>query len=279
MFTPDTCEAVSTAVKALSFFKIEFAIRSGGHTPFAGGAGTEGGVLLSLEKLNNLSLNEDKSITGVGAGLRWQAVYEYLADFGLACVGGRVPDVGVGGLLTGGGLSLHVNHYGFSCDMVQNFQVVLADGTIVNASSTENSDLFRALKGGSNNFGVVTRFDLYTVPAPNGVWGGLLMFLPDKYDQVLETLVEYQTTHQIEDSQSGMVLNFAFADSGKLQAVANYILHPEIDNPPSLSAWKELGPVMDLTKRAPLPVIVNETYNGFQILLATLRYAFPFPAA
>lgn len=42
---------------------------------------------------------------------------------------------------------------------------------IVNANATCNSDLFRALKGGSFNFGVVTRYDMETFTAGD-LWGG-----------------------------------------------------------------------------------------------------------
>ena len=43
--------------------------------------------------------------------------------------------------------------YGFGCDNVVNFEVVLANATIVNANATSNTDLFVALKGGGNQFG------------------------------------------------------------------------------------------------------------------------------
>lgn len=45
-------------------------------------------------------------------------------------------------------------------DNVQNFEVVLANGSIVNANAELNSDLFQALKGSSGNLGIVTRFDM-----------------------------------------------------------------------------------------------------------------------
>lgn len=59
-------------------------------------------------------------------------------------------------------MSFFAPRYGFACDNVINFEVVLASGDIVNANAHENPDLWFALKGGSNNFGVVTRFDLRT---------------------------------------------------------------------------------------------------------------------
>jgi FAD/FMN-containing dehydrogenase len=59
-----------------------------------------------------------------------------------------------------------------ACDMVHSFSIVLATGEVITASAEENMDLFKALKGGGGNFGVVTGFTLYTIPQLNGLWGG-----------------------------------------------------------------------------------------------------------
>jgi len=62
-------------------------------------------------------------------------------------------DVGVGGLTLGGGLSFLSAEYGLVCDNVVNYEVVLADASIVNANASSNSNLYWALKGGGNQFG------------------------------------------------------------------------------------------------------------------------------
>ncbi|CRK45016.1 hypothetical protein BN1723_019622, partial [Verticillium longisporum] len=54
---------------------------------------------------------------------------------------------------------------GFACDNVENFEVVIGDGSIVNANAKENTDLWKALKGGSGNFGFVTRLDIKVWPS------------------------------------------------------------------------------------------------------------------
>ena len=46
--------------------------------------------------------------------------------------------------------------YGLACDNVVNYEVVLADGSIVNANSRSYTDLFFALKGGGNQFGTTS---------------------------------------------------------------------------------------------------------------------------
>lgn len=58
-----------------------------------------------------------------------------------------------------GGVSFFSGRFGFACNNIKAYEVVLGNGTTVTATSTLNPRLFRALKGGSNNFGIVTRFD------------------------------------------------------------------------------------------------------------------------
>lgn len=60
------------------------------------------------------------------------------------------------------------------CDNVINFEVVLASGTIANVNATSNPKLFKALKGGSGNFGIVTRFDMKAYEQGN-FWGGFVI--------------------------------------------------------------------------------------------------------
>jgi hypothetical protein len=51
--------------------------------------------------------------------------------------------------------------------------MVLASGEIINANSTSHPDLTRALRGGSNNFGIVTAFDMRVFPQGK-FWGGFV---------------------------------------------------------------------------------------------------------
>lgn len=72
-----------------------------------------------------------------------------------------------------GGNSFYSARFGFTCDNVINFQVVLASGAIANANNKTNPELYKALKGGSINFGIVTRYDMKTFPLDT-IWGGLV---------------------------------------------------------------------------------------------------------
>ncbi|ESZ90177.1 hypothetical protein SBOR_9430 [Sclerotinia borealis F-4128] len=163
IITPTSAQDVPQVLKSLRAINSEtgiatkVAVRGGGHSPFAGSSNIDNGITIDLRNIDAVEVNESKDIVSVGGGAMWGQVYDKLDAMGLSVVGGHVYDVGVGGFTLGGGFSSFSPRYGMCCDMVDNFEVVLADGQIINANANANSDLWTALKGGSNNFGVVTR--------------------------------------------------------------------------------------------------------------------------
>lgn len=101
--TPQNKGDVSLTLKTINFFKLQFAIRSGGHSPNPGWSSVnEPGILVDLQKLNEITLSADKKVVRLGPGGRWGAVYEALDPHQLSVIGGRIPQVGVAGLILGG---------------------------------------------------------------------------------------------------------------------------------------------------------------------------------
>lgn len=99
---PETAVQVSQALKIVVFLGAKFSIRSGGHSPNPGWASLQDGVLIDLSRLNKLSISKDHRTVSLGPGARWEEVYEYLDQFNVSVIGGRIPQVGVGGLMLGG---------------------------------------------------------------------------------------------------------------------------------------------------------------------------------
>ena len=158
---PKTTSAVSSVIKILTKQNAPFTVKSGGHSPFAGGSNVANGVTIDLLHLDAIKVSADRQTVSLGPGNRWINVTETLDPLGLAVVGGRDPNVGVSGLILGGGISFFSGLKGWACDNVRGFEVVLASGRVLYASPKENKDLYWALRGGGSlNFGIVTRFDL-----------------------------------------------------------------------------------------------------------------------
>lgn len=84
-------------------------------------------------------------------------------------------------------------------DQVVNYQVILADGRIVNANKETHPDLFHALKGGGNNFGIVTRFDMVTFPA-HDVWDGAIIHSKNETDSIIDALVSLTDNLDVADN-------------------------------------------------------------------------------
>ncbi|KAF9895231.1 hypothetical protein FE257_000133 [Aspergillus nanangensis] len=190
---PSSAQEMSQVVKELQDVDTFFAIKSGGHMPNNGFASIQDGLLVSTSNLDAVLYNPNDQTAIVGPGLDWEEAQLALDKTvpGRTIVGGRLGGVGVGGYMLGAGLSFLSSQYGWAANNVVNFEVVLANGTIVNANEKENTDLFAALKGGGNNFGIVTAYTLQTHAMDHKVWGGNYIFPADQTPQILEAVRDF----------------------------------------------------------------------------------------
>ncbi|KAI9648500.1 hypothetical protein NHQ30_003135 [Ciborinia camelliae] len=244
IITPTSAQDVSQALRSLRTINSEteiatkVAVRGGGHSPFAGSANIDKGITIDLRNINAVEVNESRDIVSVGGGAIWGQVYDKLDPMGLSVVGGHVYDVGVGGFTLGGGFSSSSPRYGMCCDMVENFEVVLADGRIVNANANTNSDLWTALKGGSNNFGIVTRFDMRTFPQGKQ-WAGLVVYPISTLDENLKALASMQDDW---DPYASMKLSITFSPQTKFTIASNFEYTKEDSAPAVFKPFMDIKP-------------------------------------
>ena len=147
------------------------AIRNGGHS-YGGWSSGDGRLILDVSKLSKVRSSGGTAV--VGAGAKLIDVYRALTAKGVTIPAGSCPSVGVSGLVLGGGHGVVSRAYGLTCDSLTQATIITADGRQLVASSTQNKDLFWALRGaGNGNFGVVTELHFRTHPAPQAVTGYL----------------------------------------------------------------------------------------------------------
>ncbi|KAH7395037.1 hypothetical protein DE146DRAFT_696907 [Phaeosphaeria sp. MPI-PUGE-AT-0046c] len=220
---PRTPDDVSRVVKALANADGVVAIRSGGHTVWAGSNDVDQGVQIDLGRMTDVTYDAETKIASLEPGSRWGDVYEKLLNYSVCVTGGRDGNVGIGGFLTGGGNSYYAGLYGLACDTVANFEIVLANGDIVNANVYSHSDLWTALKGGSGNFGIVTRFDMYAFPA-NDLWGGIRVATRSEGGRLAQTMVDF-TNNNEKNPGDAYILNYTFGPSSPDVLVAHVVVN------------------------------------------------------
>jgi FAD binding domain len=154
---------VQNAVQAAFKVGILTAIRCGGHS-LAGFSTCDQGLVIDLSRMRQVKVDGETRRAWVAGGCLLGSIDAATQKAGLVFPSGVVSHTGASGLILGGGTGWLTRRFGLSCDNVERFTLVTADGSLVRASAQENGDLFWALRGGGGNFGVVTEFELKLHP-------------------------------------------------------------------------------------------------------------------
>ncbi|KAF5375482.1 hypothetical protein D9757_009957 [Collybiopsis confluens] len=191
---PNTVEEVATVLALLGKTNTPFAVKGGGHTSNPGFSSTTG-VQMSMKNFAGVDYDQNAGTVTIGASLVWDAVYGKLQPHGVTVLGGRFPSVGVSGLLLGGGYSWKANAFGLGSDSVVAWEIAFPNGTAATVTDANDPDLAFALRGGGNNFGIVTNFVMKAYPQTN-VWvgRGILVVTQDNWDAVLSATETFSST-------------------------------------------------------------------------------------
>lgn len=186
---------------------IEIAVKGGGaHS--STWASSDGGIVIDLSKLNNVTLAEDGKSIVVQGGALWEDVYNVTSQAQVDVVGSPLWFVGVGGFTLGGGYGPLSGKYGLAIDNLLAATVVLADGRIVRASEDEEPDLFWAIRGtssilsvrdsvltsshlslgGGGQFGIVAEFVFKVHPYSGPFSSGVIAYPGAEIENILQII-------------------------------------------------------------------------------------------
>ena len=154
---------VQNAVRAAAEAGILTAVRCGGHS-LAGFSTCDGGLVIDLSRMRQVTVDPESRRARISGGCLLGSVDSATQKAGLVFPSGVVSHTGASGLILGGGTGWLTRRFGLSCDNVEGFTLVTADGSVVRSNSKENPDLFWALRGGGGNFGLVTEFEVKLHP-------------------------------------------------------------------------------------------------------------------
>ncbi|HEX2436597.1 MAG TPA: FAD-binding oxidoreductase [Solirubrobacterales bacterium] len=230
------CESPDDVAEALAFARdngLEVSVRAGGHS-VAGLSLNDGGLVLDVRGINAIDVDPDGGVARVGGGATWSKVDRATQEHGLATTGGRVSTTGVAGLTLGGGSGWLERKHGLTVDNVLAVELVTADGRAVRASEDENPDLFWAVRGGGGNFGVATAFEFRLHPLGPEVFGGLVLYAPERGRDLLRVWRDLMA-----DAPEGLSLAFAYLGAGDEPDVPEHMRN----QPAAAVAGMYAGPV------------------------------------
>ncbi|QDG67030.1 FAD-binding oxidoreductase [Pseudarthrobacter sp. NIBRBAC000502772] len=181
---------VQTAVRFAREHQLDAAVRCGGHS-LPGFGTSDGGMVISLAGLKDISVDPASRRVRVGGGCLLGEIDQHTQEFGLAVPSGVVSHTGIGGLALGGGVGLLMRRYGLTIDHLISAEVVTADGNLLHASADDNTELFWALRGGGGNFGIVTGFEFQAQEVRRDVLALLLAWPLEQVHEVFERYLDF----------------------------------------------------------------------------------------
>jgi FAD/FMN-containing dehydrogenase len=183
-----TCAAdVAAAVSWGVAHGLRIAVQATGHGPVRN---ADGALMITTRRMQGFSIDAERRIARVEAGVKWKRVMEAAAEFGLAGLCGSSSDVGVVGYTVGGGVGSLGRKHGFAADHVTAIEIVTADGALRRICSDTEPELFWAVRGGKGNFGIVTALEFELVAVPS-LYAGGFFFAGDDAPALLHTFRQW----------------------------------------------------------------------------------------
>ena len=113
------------------------------------------------------------------------------------------------------------------------------------------------MKGGSNNFGIVTRFDFKTVPL-DYIWGGQIVYPISQAPTALQAFYKF-TEATPYDEYATTIQSVAYVEGFGLVGVNDFEYTKAVTNPPVFDLWDDIQPRLQSTLRlAKLKNITDE---------------------
>jgi len=240
-------EDVANAVKWARENNVPIRIRSGRHALAKDFSQTNGGIVIDTGLMRKVTLNKEQGIATVQAGMRVGPLVKMLAQEGILAPFGDSSTVGIGGISTGGGITVVQRTTGVISDNIISATIVDANGDILRVSENENSDLLWAIRGGGGgNFGIITSYTFKVRPAPFQVGIFEIVWPWEQLDEVIDV---WQRWSPSVDERLGTILEIGTKTNGMLRSQGIFL-------GPKAELEKYILPLSDVG--SPLKVFIDE---------------------
>jgi FAD/FMN-containing dehydrogenase len=253
--TPGTEQDVVTAVRLARRNNVNFLATGGRHGYTSTLARMTDGLAIDLGRMRSVSVNQRARTLTVGPGVVFGDIFQPLYDAGLQIQTGVCSCPGMVGVTIGSGVGRFEGIYGLVADALASVRLVTANGTLITASRTQNSDLFWGIRGAGANFGVIVSATYNVHPLYRGGQYTVLDFmLPAEantsYFNILEGFMGGNRNLPADLSVSTVML---FNEtSGRPQIMANWVFAgPEAEARTRLAAMFRLPSMLTAVNQVP----------------------------
>ena len=226
-------------------------------------ASLDGALLINMRELRGVEIDAESRRARVEAGALWEDVVVPATEHGLTALHGSSPNVGVVGYSLGGGIGWLARKHGLSADSVLAIELVTADGALVRADRTQNTDLFWALRGGGGGLGVVVAMEIALYPVDELV-AGMMIWPWERSAEVLTRYVEWARTAPSAVSASARLLQIPplpdipeFLRGRQIVVIDGAVLGSEEEADEILAGFRELEPEIDTFAPAPPAALIR----------------------
>lgn len=160
-----------------------------------------------------------------------------------------------------GGISFFSPRYGFVCDNIEEYEVVLANGTIVQATATQHASLWKALKGGGGNFGIVTNIRTKLLVSGK-VWSGYLFSPSWHAPRIIEAFIDLCKADNFDEFVAGPIVTLVYVQKLGIRLTVTGLSYTKPEKWPKVyRAFKFFWPVWSTHKIQPLSSASKEFHD------------------
>ncbi|OWZ04064.1 Berberine [Phytophthora megakarya] len=165
---PKNEKEVSAALKCAADVGVKVTTLGGNRSFSSMGFGrNDGALIINLKALKHLKYDASTKLLSYGGPVMISETADYLwKEAKRTLPHGRCPDVGMTGVAASGFGTLS-RAAGTVLDNIEAVRVALANGSIVDADSKQNSDLYWGVRGAASSMGVVLDFKIRTIEPPS----------------------------------------------------------------------------------------------------------------
>jgi len=259
---PTSVDDVVAAVEYAGERDLRIVVQGTGHGASVHAA-LDGTLLLNMRELCAVEIDVENRRARVEAGALWEDVVLPATEHGLTALHGSSPNVGIVGYSLGGGIGWLARAHGLSAESVLAVELVTADGTLVRADRTQNTDLFWALRGGGGGLGVVVAMEIARYAVEELV-AGMLIWPWERSSEVLTRYAAWAQTAPSSVSTSARLLQIPPLPDipeelrgRQIVVIDGAVLGSEGEANEILAPFRELGPEIDTFGPVPAAALIR----------------------